>query len=101
MRIKVDEDLPAAAEQRLQPAGHNAAGALEEGMGGWKTLVDIDSFSKWHPGVSEAKPDGPVAPGSHFYLKGGGITWNSTLQVVEPERCIGWTGTAVGAQTVP
>jgi uncharacterized protein YndB with AHSA1/START domain len=67
----------------------------------WKTLVDIDSFSKWHPGVSEAKPDGPVAPGSHFYLKGGGITWNSTLQVVEPERCIGWTGTAVGAQTVP
>jgi len=34
MHIKVDEDLPAAAVQRLRQAGHNAAGALEEGMGG-------------------------------------------------------------------
>lgn len=36
MRVKVDEDLPRAAVQILRDQGHDAAGAVEQGMGGWK-----------------------------------------------------------------
>jgi predicted nuclease of predicted toxin-antitoxin system len=36
MRVKVDEDLPKAAVQLLRKRGYEAAGAFEQGMGGWK-----------------------------------------------------------------
>jgi predicted nuclease of predicted toxin-antitoxin system len=36
MRIKVDEDLPRAAVQMLRDRGYDTAGAVEQGMGGWK-----------------------------------------------------------------
>lgn len=36
MHIKVDEDLPIAAVQMLKDQGHDAAGTMEQGMGGWK-----------------------------------------------------------------
>jgi predicted nuclease of predicted toxin-antitoxin system len=36
VRIKVDEDLPPAVTQGLREAGHDAAGAVEQGMSGWK-----------------------------------------------------------------
>jgi len=36
VRIKVDEDLPAAVAELLQTQGHEAMTVVEEGMGGWK-----------------------------------------------------------------
>ena len=36
MRIKVDEDLPRAAIQMLRDGGYQAAGVVEQGMGGYK-----------------------------------------------------------------
>ncbi len=36
MRVKVDEDLPGAAVQMLRDRGYEAAGVVEQGMGGWK-----------------------------------------------------------------
>ncbi len=36
MRIKVDEDLPRAAIRLLQDRHYDAAGVVEQGMGGWK-----------------------------------------------------------------
>jgi predicted nuclease of predicted toxin-antitoxin system len=36
MRIKVDEDLPRAAVRMLRDRGHEAAGVVKQGMGGWK-----------------------------------------------------------------
>jgi predicted nuclease of predicted toxin-antitoxin system len=35
MRIKVDEDLPSQAVQRLRGAGYDASGVLDQDMGGW------------------------------------------------------------------
>lgn len=36
MRIKVDEDLPAAAAELLTTACHDAVTVRDQGMGGWK-----------------------------------------------------------------
>lgn len=38
MRIKVDEDLPTQVIRILRARGHDAAGVVEQGMGGWKDL---------------------------------------------------------------
>ena len=34
--VKVDKDLPRAAVQMLRDHGYDAAGVVEQGMGGWK-----------------------------------------------------------------
>lgn len=36
MHIKVDEDLPAVAAQRLRDGGYYVSSILDQGMGGWK-----------------------------------------------------------------
>lgn len=36
MRIKVDEDLPRMVVQMLRDRGYEAAGVVEQGMGGWQ-----------------------------------------------------------------
>lgn len=36
MRVKIDEDLPAAVGSLVRRKGHEAATVLEQGMGGWQ-----------------------------------------------------------------
>jgi hypothetical protein len=36
MHLKVDEDLPTMATQRLREEGYEASSVLDQGMGGWK-----------------------------------------------------------------
>jgi predicted nuclease of predicted toxin-antitoxin system len=36
LKVKADEDLPPAVTARLQEAGHDAVGVVEQAMGGWK-----------------------------------------------------------------
>ena len=36
LRVKVDEDLPAAALRRVRDAGYDATGVVEQGMQGWE-----------------------------------------------------------------
>jgi uncharacterized protein YndB with AHSA1/START domain len=64
----------------------------------WKILTDIDNWNKWQPGVVRAKLNGPLATHSVFHWKSGGLKITSTLQVVEPNRQIGWTGKALGTK---
>ena len=64
----------------------------------WKIHTDINSWSRWQPGIASAKLDGPLTAGAVFQWKPGGMTINSTIEVVEPNERIGWTGTAIGTQ---
>lgn len=66
----------------------------------WQKLAGLDSWSQWHPGVDALTLDGPVAPGTSFALRGGSVTWQATLRVVEPERRIEWTGGMTGARAI-
>lgn len=64
----------------------------------WKTHTDINAWSQWQPGITMAKLTGPLAIGSIFQFQSGGLTITGTIQVVEPNQQIGWTGRALGAQ---
>lgn len=64
----------------------------------WRIQTDIDSWGQWHPGIASAKLDGVLAVGTRFIWKSGGMTITSTIQKVEPERRIGWTGDALGSR---
>jgi uncharacterized protein YndB with AHSA1/START domain len=64
----------------------------------WKMHTDIDAWSQWQPGITMAKLEGPLAVGSLFQFKSGGLTITATIQMVEPNQRIGWTGQALGTQ---
>jgi uncharacterized protein YndB with AHSA1/START domain len=64
----------------------------------WKIHTDINAWSQWQPGIASSKLDGPLTAGAVFQWKPGGMTINSTIEVVEPNERIGWTGTAIGTQ---
>ena len=62
----------------------------------WRVLTGIDNWNQWQPGVAWAKLNSPLVAGSVFHWKAGGLKITSTLEVVETNRRIGWTGTALG-----
>jgi len=64
----------------------------------WKIHTDINSWSQWQPGITFAKLEGALTAGSVFQWKSGGIAINATINMVEPNERIGWTGTAIGTQ---
>ncbi len=64
----------------------------------WKIHTDINAWSQWQPGITLSKLEGAPIVGAVFQWKSGGITINSTVQVVEPNERIGWTGKATGTQ---
>ena len=64
----------------------------------WKIHTDINSWSQWQPGIASSKLGGALKVGSVFQWKPGGMTINSTIEVVEPNERIGWTGIAIGTQ---
>jgi uncharacterized protein YndB with AHSA1/START domain len=64
----------------------------------WKIHTDINRWAQWHPAISMTHLAGPLAAGSVFQWKTGGLTLTSTLQVVEPNQQIGWTGKGMGTQ---
>lgn len=66
----------------------------------WHLLSDIDHWHVWYPNVSKSKLEGSLIPGSVFRWKSGGTNIISTLQEVEPQRRISWTGKTLGTQAI-
>jgi uncharacterized protein YndB with AHSA1/START domain len=64
----------------------------------WQIHTAINSWGQWHPGITKSKLDGPLVTGSVFQWQTGGLTLTSTIQVVEPNQRIGWTGKGLGTQ---
>ena len=62
----------------------------------WVAQTDIERWPEWQPDVSSVKLDGDLAVGTMFRWKAKGLTLISTIQEMEPERRISWTGTATG-----
>jgi uncharacterized protein YndB with AHSA1/START domain len=63
-------------------------------------LSEIDAWPLWNADVRTAKLDGALQPGSTFHWTAGPSSLTSTLQVVDPPREIGWTGTTMGIRAV-
>jgi uncharacterized protein YndB with AHSA1/START domain len=86
------------ADNRRPPAlarAEIAIGASLETV--WRIHTDIDRWSEWNPKIKQVRLDGPLAVGSMFRWKSGGVSIVSVLQEVEPTRRIVWTGKAMGA----
>lgn len=66
----------------------------------WSLETDINRWSNWQPGVSQAQLDGELAVGSVFRWKGQGLNIVSTLGEVDAPHRIGWTGKAIGMDAV-
>lgn len=66
----------------------------------WQILTDINHWNLWYPNISESKLEGLFEPNSIFRWKSGGATIISTLEEVEPQYRISWTGKAIGTQAI-
>lgn len=65
----------------------------------WELLTNIDGWPQWHPAITRAQLDGPLAPATVFRWTSGGMAIESTIRVLEAERRLGWTGRALGTAT--
>ena len=65
----------------------------------WTVHTAINEWSQWHPSIDMSKLEGPIAVGSIFQWKSGGLNITSTIQVVEPHQRIGWIGKTLGARS--
>lgn len=64
----------------------------------WQLHTDINHWADWRSDISSATLEGLLQPGSVFAWKTPGVTITSTLQEVETNRRIAWTGTGFGTK---
>jgi uncharacterized protein YndB with AHSA1/START domain len=64
----------------------------------WNIQTDIDNWSRWQTAITASKLRSPLAIGSIFRCRSGGLNVTSTVQVIEPNHLIAWTGRSLGAQ---
>lgn len=62
----------------------------------WATLIDVDSWPQWMPGVSRVEADRPLAEGTTFAWKAGPGTIRSEILAFDPPRLVGWKGRSLG-----
>lgn len=66
----------------------------------WRVHTDIGAWSQWHRSISSARTVGPLAVGSTFEWKSGGLALVSTVQTLEPVRHISWSGRSLGTKAI-
>jgi len=66
----------------------------------WSLLIDAGSWPKWQRGIASVTVTGPLLKGTHFSWRTGGTNIHSQIQLYEPERRLGWTGTALNVKAV-
>lgn len=66
----------------------------------WEVLTAIEGWPQWNPDVTRAELRGPLAPGTAFRWKAGGLPITSTLEEVVPERRLVWTGRTMSIRAV-
>ena len=66
----------------------------------WNVQTNIPSWPTWQPEVDAASMDGPLAVGTVFHWQTSGLHITSTIQEIEPQRRIVWTGPAQGIEAV-
>lgn len=90
--VDVDRHAPLVAEQDI------VINASIERV--WTLQSDIGRWPEWQPDVVSAELQGPLRAGTVFRWKAAGLNITSTLQVVEPQKRIGWSGVSLGMKAV-
>jgi hypothetical protein len=66
----------------------------------WSVLTAVNNWPKWQEDIKEAEIMGPIASGTPFTWRSGGTRIRSKIALVEPNKEIAWTGTALNATAV-
>lgn len=66
----------------------------------WAALSDLQRWPEWYEDVSTLRMEGPLAPGTGFRWKAGGMTIRSELVEVGPTSRIAWTGRTLGVLAI-
>ena len=66
----------------------------------WALLIDAAAWPKWQPGIESVTCDGPLSSGAHFVWKSGGASIQSRVELFEPGRRLGWTGTSLTTKAI-
>jgi hypothetical protein len=61
----------------------------------WKLISKIPQWPEWASKISSAEVTGEFRKGTDFRWKSNGMKINSTLQTVDPEKNLSWTGKAL------
>jgi uncharacterized protein YndB with AHSA1/START domain len=62
----------------------------------WQVLTTIERWPEWHPTITQAQLDGPLAQDSSFRWISGGMAILSTIHDLQPDQRIAWSGKALG-----
>jgi|SRR6218665_1207946 len=63
----------------------------------WKVFSDINNWDAWQTEIVEPKINGAFQPGTSFNWKSNGLTIISTLQTVDTNKMVSWSGPAFGS----
>ena len=63
----------------------------------WKVFCDVDNWNVWQKEIVSPKINGEFKAGTSFNWKSNGLTITSTLQTVEANKMVGWSGPAFGS----
>ena len=66
----------------------------------WQVHTDVNGWSQWQRSIFTARTRGPLAVGSSFQWKSGGLAIASTVLALEPPRRISWSGRSLGTDAV-
>jgi uncharacterized protein YndB with AHSA1/START domain len=88
----IQENAPVTAHVRIEISASPARV--------WELLVDAPAWPKWQKGIASVDASGPLTEGKRFRWKTGGTEINSQVQLIEAERRLSWTGTALTAKAI-
>ena len=63
----------------------------------WEIFSDVDQWDTWQKEIVTPKINGVFKAGTSFDWKSNGLTITSTLQTVETNKRVVWSGPALGA----
>lgn len=66
----------------------------------WSILTDIEHWPEWQSDITSVQLDGNLTKGTTFHWKAKGLHMTSTLQEVESNRRITWTGVTMGMKAI-
>lgn len=66
----------------------------------WALVTGVNDWPHWNAKVESAHLAGPVARGSVFKWRSGGLSVTSTFQDVQPMTRLTWTGVTLGTRAV-
>jgi hypothetical protein len=92
MKVPINKSAPVIAEGKIEI--RTPVSVV------WNVLTGIGDWPSWQEPVSKADLRGPLAEGTVFLWKAGGLNFKSRIHTVIPETEFGWTGETFGAAAV-